>query len=184
MKHINILSTKNLNKQFTKCNFTKKGAISGFAILLFTVVAQTNVKADNKFYPGASCVEINDTTSEIIYDSFARARNTASGSNTVVCPAVKDASAIDDAHVSVLDNHPNGRVSCIVQTRDRTGSIGEWTITRQSSLNGTGNYIFNWFNGLDDLNYNPSDGYHFVRCSIPGTFGGARSGVNSYGINE
>lgn len=156
----------------------------GFAVLLLTLSMSSAVQADQKNYPGAFCMERNDTTPEIVYDDFARARNSAGGSNTVVCPVVKDASAIDDAFVSVLDNHPNASVSCIVQTRSRTGSTGEWTVTRSSSVGGTGNYSFNWFNGLNDLDYNPSDGYHFIRCSIPGTSGGARSGVNSYFVNE
>ncbi len=148
------------------------------------IFAQTNAHADYKNYPGSMCTEPNDLSSEIAHDDIGRAYNTANGANTVVCPAVKDASAIDDAHVSVFDNHPNAAVSCIVQTRSRTGATGQWTATRSSSVANTGTYTFNWFNGLDNLTYNPGDGYHFIRCNLPGRVGNSRARVNSYRVNE
>lgn len=147
-------------------------------ISLQTLTYSTHAASDDrKSYPGSFCVEVGDTTPEAYYDSLSRLRNNAEGTNTFVCGAILDHGAAKDISVSVLDEHPSNSVTCIGQTRSENGNLGAWT-QNVSSLNGTSTLF------LGSLNNQPSRGYHFIRCSVPGKVNGRRSGINSYYIRE
>ncbi|MCO7223167.1 hypothetical protein [Pleionea sp. CnH1-48] len=150
------------------------------AIALQTLSFDANAAtSDRKSYPGSYCVEYGDTTSEAWYDSVARLRNDATGSNTFVCGAMLDHGAAKDIAVSVYDaNLFSGQsVSCLALTRSQSGGTGYYTQT-VSSQNGTTTL------NLGSLSYKPSKGYHLIRCSVPGKYNGNRSGINSYYIRE
>lgn len=63
------------------------GMLSGCAVLF---LASVGTAADGKVFNGLNCVELNDTTPEVAYQSNGAARNTSSSNQWLFCPVVRD----------------------------------------------------------------------------------------------
>ncbi|AFZ32696.1 hypothetical protein ABN584_24900 [Gloeocapsa sp. BRSZ] len=137
-------------------------------------------------HPGTECVELSDTTPEIIY-SGGNAYNTAAGANTFVCPVFNTYLSVADTFnyvdraywwVAVDDRNPNANISCYVRSCSADGTSCNNSVVRNSS--GTGISTLSTVGSIFDIG--SYENYAYLQCSIPGQSGGLRSGIRSYTI--
>jgi hypothetical protein len=138
---------------------------------------------DVKVYPGALCQSETNTQS-IVRNASGGMLNTDTGPQTWICPIVRDRpDTIEDAAIVVRDNNgdPNADVSCTLFSRTPTGQL---VASEAQGSAGTGVVPLGYGAGDPNIDSMPGDGHYYFRCTIPGIFGGLRSGVVEYRVTE
>jgi hypothetical protein len=115
--------------------------------------------------------------------------NTGAAAQSWTCPIVRDvlaAEEIENARIVVIDRNaaagdPN--VSCTLHSRSSTG-VSAGSLTRATAGDTGGAVTLEYGAGTPNAVNGPAGGYYYFQCSIPGTFGGLRSGVVSYRADE
>jgi hypothetical protein len=145
----------------------KKSFATLFAVAICVALISSNSDADDrKVFPGANCVEMWDTAPEIYYMTGGHAQNSSTGSNTWVCPVVRDimASSMDISDWDItVHRHAN--------------STAAWNITLWSTdvqgWNGYGNTVTvpagEGYHSVDGgrINSAHTNGQLFIETTIP-----------------
>jgi hypothetical protein len=138
---------------------------------------------DVKVYPGALCQSETNTQS-IVRNARGGMLNTGTDPQTWICPIVRDRpDSIEDATIVVRDNNgdPSADVSCTLFSRTPTGEL---VASEVQGSAGVGLAALAYGAGDPNIDSTPGDGHYYFRCTIPGTFGGLRSGVVEYRVTE
>jgi hypothetical protein len=161
-------------------SFSSKLVVSLLALVSAVAPAAAQ---DKKNYPGTMCQASGTAETRIERPSSGRATNLGPDAMTFQCPAVKDGSSIAGATVHVIDEDPNGSVSCTLRSRDLSGSIGAETRASSAADHGSTPVALT-FGSQSGASF----GYYILSCAVPAPFatstGSLRSGVVTYQINE
>jgi hypothetical protein len=156
-------------------------SLFGLPLIAFNVSVMA---VDGKAYPGALCQPETNTQS-IVRNTKGVMFNTGTDPQTWICPIVRDrhVSSIEDATIVVRDNNgdPNADVSCTLFSRTPTGQL---VASEAQGSAGTGVVPLEYGAGDPNIDSMPGDGHYYFRCTIPGIFGGLRSGVLEYRVTE
>jgi hypothetical protein len=158
------------------------------SLLVFVAAAGPAADDDKKNYPGAACLAGSPSADTNISRPpfLGRAFNRSTATTPFVCPAIKDASSIAGGYVWVIDQNPgtNQPVQCSLSL-GATDTTYVYTSTVQTDPLGGGTFSSS---SPVKLTFSPiaalSDSFYFLRCSVPGTYNGAQSGVLTYQIDE
>jgi len=133
----------------------------------------------DKAYPATMCKQTSGTT-PIIYTGKGRVENDSTSKVNVVCPIVDNIESdgmVEGAEVVVRDQHYSQNVTCYYVQRSWNGKYNRYT--RASTSGSTSSYqTLNL--GSRPTRY--SDGYSFIKCDLPATYGGNASEIVSYTV--
>ena len=157
-------------------------SLFGLPLIAFNVSVMA-VDVDGKVYPGALCQPETNTQS-IVRNARGIMLNTGTDPQTWICPIVRShVSSLEGATIVVRDNNgdPNADVSCTLFSRTPTGQL---VASEVQGSTGAGVVPLEYGAGDPNIDSMPGDGHYYFRCTIPGTFGGLRSGVVEYRVTE
>ena len=162
-----------------------KQLYSLFGLPLIAFNMSVMAAEDVKVYPGALCQSETNTQS-IVRNPQGVMLNTDTDPQTWICPIVRNHVSLEGAIIMVRDRNavegdPNADVSCRLFTRTPTGQL---VASEAQGSAGTGVVPLEYGAGDPNIDGMPGDGHYYFRCTIPGIFGGLRSGVVEYRVTE
>jgi hypothetical protein len=154
----------------------------GLPLIAFNISVMAQ---DGKAYPGALCQPETNTES-ILRNNKGMMFNTGTEPQTWICPIVRDRiGSLEEAIIRVQDNNGdlNADISCTFFSRKPKGQLVASETQKTTGTTGVINLMYGGGTPDTDINSHPK-GYYYFRCTIPGTFGGLRSGVVEYLVSE
>lgn len=159
-----------------------KHRIAAIGLPILSALSMPAIAADGKSYPGALC-QTESPTAQVVRDAAGRLFNPSSVSQSVICPVVRDvggAAGISSADTFVIDRNPDVDFSCTTFSRSELGNA----VASKADSAGAGFASATPSQLFVSSVASVAGGYYYIRCSIPGVFGGIQSGIVTYGVNE
>ncbi len=151
------------------------------ATLSIALASVVSAATDRKTLPGIACQPLNQSAAITRSSTTSRMFNNSDGTQTWVCPVVRDfpKKSINAGSVFVVDNHFNVNVRCRLHARDEFTSSGFVSAWKYSS--GTNpNAQKLTFGSLSHYNL----GAAHYQCEVPGKYSGVKSGIQVYEVSE